>query len=54
MVLDPFMGSGTTGIVCAKLGRRFTGIEIEPTSFTNAKQRIGQAQAQLTLPGVMA
>src|SRR3546814_9569806 len=32
-VLDPFMGSGTTGVACAKLGRKFIGIEIEPRYF---------------------
>ena len=40
MVLDPFMGSGTTGIACAKLGRKFIGIEIEPEYFDIACERI--------------
>ena len=40
MVLDPFMGSGTTGIACAKLGRKFIGIEIEPKYFDIACKRI--------------
>jgi site-specific DNA-methyltransferase (adenine-specific) len=45
-VLDPFMGSGTTGVACAKLGRRFIGIEIEPKYFDIACRRIEQAYAQ--------
>lgn len=32
-VLDPFRGSGTTGVACARLGRRFIGVEIEPRYF---------------------
>jgi hypothetical protein len=39
-VLDPFMGSGTTGVACAKLGRPFIGIEIEPRFFDIACRRI--------------
>lgn len=45
-VLDPFMGSGTTGVACANLGRKFIGIEIEPTYFRIACQRIEAAYAQ--------
>ena len=45
-VLDPFMGSGTTGVACAKLGRRFVGIEREPHFFEIACRRIEQAYAQ--------
>lgn len=37
---DPFMGSGTTGVACARLGRRFIGIEKEPKYFEIAKRRI--------------
>ena len=39
-VLDPFMGSGTTGVACARLGRRFVGIELEPEYFRIAEARI--------------
>ncbi len=39
-VLDPFMGSGTTGVAAIRLGRRFTGIEIEPRYFDAACARI--------------
>ena len=45
-ILDPFMGSGTTGVACAKLGRKFIGIEIEPKYFDIACERIQKAYDQ--------
>jgi site-specific DNA-methyltransferase (adenine-specific)/modification methylase len=45
-ILDPFMGSGTTGVACVQLGRKFIGIEIEPKYFEIACRRIEQAYAQ--------
>ena len=45
-ILDPFMGSGTTGVACAKLGRKFIGIEIEPKYFDIACKRIDEAYRQ--------
>ena len=39
-ILDPFMGSGTTGVACVRLGRRFIGIELEPKYYAIAKRRI--------------
>ena len=45
-VLDPFMGSGTTGVACMNLGRKFIGIEIEEKYFNIACERIRAAQAQ--------
>lgn len=39
-VLDPFMGSGTTGVACVRTGRRFIGIELDDTYFAQAKERI--------------
>lgn len=45
-VLDPFMGSGTTGVACMNLGRDFIGIEKEPKYFDIACERIRMAQAQ--------
>lgn len=45
-VLDPFMGSGTTGVACVKLGRKFIGIEIDPGYFDIACKRIEEAQRQ--------
>lgn len=41
MVLDPFMGSGTTGLACKNLGRDFIGIELDAEYFQIAKDRIG-------------
>ena len=46
VVLDPFMGSGTTGVACAKMGRKFIGIELEPKYFDIACKRIEEAYAQ--------
>jgi len=45
-VLDPFMGSGTTGVACAQSGRSFTGIERERKYFDVACERISRAYAQ--------
>jgi len=45
-VLDPFMGSGTTGVACAQMGKAFTGIERERKYFDIACERIARAQAQ--------
>jgi site-specific DNA-methyltransferase (adenine-specific) len=46
LVLDPFMGSGTTGVSCAKLGRKFIGIEQNEEYFNIAVSRIRAAYAQ--------
>lgn len=45
-VADPFMGSGTTGVACANMGKTFYGIEREPKYFDIACKRIEQAYAQ--------
>jgi DNA modification methylase len=45
-ILDPYMGSGTTGVACANLGRKFIGIEIEPKYFDIACRRIELAYQQ--------
>jgi DNA modification methylase len=45
-ILDPFMGSGTTGVACVKRGRKFIGIEIDPNYFAVACKRIEQAYRQ--------
>ena len=50
VVLDPFMGSGTTGVAALRLGRKLIGIEIEPKYFDIAVKRIKDAQQQMRLP----
>lgn len=45
-ILDPFMGSGTTGVACVKLGRKFIGIEIDEGYFDIACERVRKAYAQ--------
>ena len=45
-VLDPFMGSGTTGVACVQTGRNFIGIEIDPGYAEIARARIEKAQEQ--------
>ena len=46
LVLDPFMGSGTTGVACTELGRRFIGIELSAEYFAMAESRIKLAALQ--------
>jgi site-specific DNA-methyltransferase (adenine-specific) len=48
-ILDPFMGSGTTGVAAVKLGRRFIGVEIDPKYFDIACRRITDATKQQDL-----
>lgn len=45
-VVDPFLGSGTTGVAAVKLGRKFVGIEIDSTYFDIARKRISDALKQ--------
>lgn len=45
-ILDPFMGSGTTGVACMQLGRKFIGCEIDEKYFSIAEKRIRQAAMQ--------
>lgn len=40
MILDPFMGSGTTGVAAVKMGRKFIGIELDPKYFDIACKRV--------------
>jgi len=42
-ILDPFMGSGSTGVACIREGKAFVGIEIDPTHFETACRRIREA-----------
>jgi len=46
LVLDPFMGSGSTGVACVNLDRRFIGCEVEPRFFDATCRRIEDAQRQ--------
>jgi DNA modification methylase len=50
MVLDPFMGSGTTGVACAKMGIPFIGVEKHPPYFEHCCRRIAEANKQ---PGLL-
>jgi hypothetical protein len=45
-ILDPFMGSGTTGVAAIQMGRKFIGIELDPTYFDIACERIERATRQ--------
>ena len=46
MILDPYMGSGSTGVACVKMDRAFTGIEIDQGYFDTACRRIEEAVRQ--------
>jgi DNA modification methylase len=48
-VLDPFMGSGTTGVACVRTGRKFIGIEKEPKYFDIAVKRIEAELSRMPL-----
>lgn len=48
-ILDPFMGSGTTGVACVRLGRRFIGIERDERYFRIAVRRIEAELGRLSL-----
>ena len=50
LVLDPFSGAGTTGVVCAKFGRDFIGIELNPKYIKMSRKRIDKANQQMILP----
>ncbi|SNY94090.1 site-specific DNA-methyltransferase (adenine-specific) [Cohaesibacter sp. ES.047] len=54
VVFDPFMGSGSTGVAAAKLGRQFIGIEIEQKWFDVAEARIAKAQREFQTLGGQA
>ena len=49
VVLDCYMGTGTTGVACKLLDRQFLGIEIDKNYFEISKQRINESCSQLTL-----
>lgn len=50
IIIDPFMGSGTTGVACIQLGRRFIGVEIDPGYFDIARRRLEAELAKPRLP----
>jgi len=50
IVLDPFMGIGSTGVACVMTGRSFIGIELQENYFSIAQKRIRQAQLQMRMP----
>ncbi len=52
LVLDPFMGSGTTGVACARTGRRFIGVELDASYVNQAEKRLKQATSSLLVAGV--
>jgi len=54
LVLDPYCGSGTTGVACVKAGRRFIGIEISPEYADIARRRIREAVPTLFQPTTKA
>jgi len=49
IVLDPFSGSGTTGVACVRTGRNFLGCEIDPGYYAIAQRRIADEQAKTAL-----
>lgn len=49
LILDPFCGSGTTGVACLRLGRRFIGIEKDPKYAAIARERLEAESRGLTL-----
>lgn len=49
LILDPFAGSGTTGVACRRLGRRFIGWERDPKYAEIARSRIDAAREQLAM-----
>jgi site-specific DNA-methyltransferase (adenine-specific) len=49
LVLDPFCGSGTTGVACLRLGRRFIGVEKDATYAAVARERLEAEARGLTL-----
>jgi len=54
LILDPFAGSGTTGVACLRLGRRFIGVERDPRYFALAVERLRAEEAGSTLAAARA
>ena len=53
LVIDPFFGSGTVGVVCQRLGRRFIGIELNPEYVEIARERLCLPSESVIQPGAM-
>ena len=53
LVIDPFFGSGTVGVVCQRLGRKFLGIELNPEYAEIARVRLGLPSESVIQPGPM-
>ena len=49
VVLDPFMGSGSTGVACVNTGRKFIGIELDADYYKAATERLNKAKAQVSM-----
>ena len=49
LILDPFMGSGTTAVACYKLKRRYIGFELDEEYFNLANERIDAVKAQISI-----
>ena len=49
LILDPFMGVGSTGVAAVELGRRFVGMELEPVYFDAAERRLEAAQLKVSV-----
>lgn len=49
LILDPFMGSGTTAVACHKLKRRYIGFELDEEYYKKAAARLEQAKSQLSI-----
>ena len=53
IILDPFMGTGTTMVAASRCGRNSIGVEIDPTYFAMAEQRIRKSTGDLFLPAAV-
>jgi DNA modification methylase len=51
-VLDPFLGSGATGVAALRLGRRFVGVEIDAGYAASASARIGEERERIALAAI--
>ena len=52
MVLDPFMGSGSTAVACKKSGRNFIGFEIDPKYYEVCQSRLNETKKEEKIGGL--